>query len=124
MDVNLREIRPYGDTLSDGAMLLSFTLPLACGPLAKEAALRFVAKMGLAEADVVHMADLGEGSRFLCVRKTRLSIDATEIRVTQVEAEVWDRPTCDEKIRSFSAARCACGACMARMPTRWASMPS
>lgn len=102
MDVNLREIRPYGDTLSDGAMQLSFTLPLAYGPLAKEAALRFVAKMGLAEADVVHMADLGEGFTFFIVYgKTRLSINVTEIHVTQVESEVWDRPTCDEKIREF-----------------------
>ena len=102
MDLNLHEIRPYGDSLSDGAMQMSFTLPLPTGPLAKEAALRFVRKMGLAEADVVHMADLGEGFTFFVVYgKTRLFIDATEITVTAVKSEAWDRTTCDEKIRQL-----------------------
>ncbi len=102
MDLNLREIRPYGDTLSDGAMQMSFTLPLPTGPLAKEAALRFVRRLGLAEADVVHMAELGEGFTFFIVYgKTRLFIDATDITVTAVESDVWDRATCDEKIREL-----------------------
>jgi len=102
MDLNLREIRPYGDSLSDGAMQLSFTLPLPSGPLAKEAALRLAHKMGFAEADVVHMADLGEGFSFFVVYgKTRLFIDATDITVTAVKSDVWDRPTCDEKIREL-----------------------
>jgi beta-lysine 5,6-aminomutase beta subunit len=102
MDLNLREIRPYGDSLSDGAMQLSFTLPLPTGPLAKEAALRLARKMGFAEADVVHMADLGEGFSFFVVYgKTRLFIDATDITVTAVKTDVWDRATCDEKIREL-----------------------
>lgn len=102
MDLNLREVRPYGDTLSDGAMQMSFTLPLPTGPLAKEAALRFARRMGLAEADVVHMAELGEGFTFFIVYgKTRLFIDATDITVTAVESDVWDRATCDEKIREL-----------------------
>jgi len=35
-------IYPYGDTTNDGAMQLSFTLPLKAGALAKEAARRLV----------------------------------------------------------------------------------
>jgi beta-lysine 5,6-aminomutase beta subunit len=114
MDLNLREIRPYGDSLSDGAVQMSFTLPLPTGPLAKEAALRLARKMGLAEADVVHMADLGESFTFFVVYgKTRLFIDATEITVTTVKSDVWDRTTCDEKIReAFGRKLKIVGACI------------
>jgi beta-lysine 5,6-aminomutase beta subunit len=95
-------------------MQMSFTLPLPAGPLAKEAALRFVRKMGLSEADVVHMADLGEGFTFFIVYgKTRLFIDTTDITVTAVKSDVWDRATCDEKIRElFGRKLCIVGACI------------
>jgi beta-lysine 5,6-aminomutase beta subunit len=42
-------IRPYGDRRDDGAVQLSFTLPVALSEKAKEAALTLVKKMGFTE---------------------------------------------------------------------------
>jgi beta-lysine 5,6-aminomutase beta subunit len=40
-------IKPYGDTLNDGAVQLSFTLPVENSPKAEEAARLFVKKLGI-----------------------------------------------------------------------------
>ena len=40
-------VRPYGDTLDDGVVQLSFTLPLEWSEAADEAARQLVAKLGL-----------------------------------------------------------------------------
>ena len=40
-------VRPYGDTLDDGRMQLSFTLPVALDETSKEGAKRLAAQMGL-----------------------------------------------------------------------------
>ena len=47
--VKLDQIRPYGDTMDDGRVQLSFTLPLPMGARADAAALLLAAKMGLLE---------------------------------------------------------------------------
>ena len=49
-----RIIRPYGDTTGDGAVQLSFTLPIGHDKRAEGAALQLAAKMGLEPAMVVH----------------------------------------------------------------------
>ncbi len=41
-----KTVKPYGDTLDDGAVQLSFTLPIPWSEAADEAARRLVAKMG------------------------------------------------------------------------------
>ena len=59
MKVDYTNVKPYGDTMNDGAVQLSFTLPVPAGEEAKEAARQLVKKMGLDEPSVVYMADLG-----------------------------------------------------------------
>lgn len=82
------EIRPYGDTLNDGAMQLSFTLPVVPGPEAKEAAKQLVHRMGFQSVSVVHMADVGEGFSFFVVyAKTPVSIDFSSISVPKVDVQ-------------------------------------
>jgi len=44
-----RTVRPYGDKKGDGAIQVSFTLPIAKSAVAIEAAKRYVAKMGIRE---------------------------------------------------------------------------
>lgn len=81
------DIRPYGDTLNDGATQLSFTLPVAPSPEAKEAAKQLVQRMGFQAASVVHMTDLGEGFSFFVVyAKMPVSIDFSSISVPKVDA--------------------------------------
>lgn len=89
MNIDLKNIRPYGDTFNDGAVQLSFTLPVPANEEAKEAAKVFASKMGLDEASVVHMADLGQGFSFFVVYgKSRHAVDMTAIQVAKVETQV------------------------------------
>lgn len=91
MNVDLTRVKPYGDTYNDGAMQLSFSLPVPVGEEAKEAAKQLVAKLGLAEPQVYHMKDLGEGYTFFIVYgKCQHSIDFTHIRVPKVESQIMD----------------------------------
>jgi beta-lysine 5,6-aminomutase beta subunit len=78
-------IKPYGDTLNDGAVQLSFTLPVKDGGRAREAAKLYVQKLGFQRADVVHSAPLGEDFTFFVVyAKTEVTLDYS--RVEYVEA--------------------------------------
>jgi beta-lysine 5,6-aminomutase beta subunit len=52
--VDLQNVKPYGDTLDDGMVQLSFTPPVALSSVAKEAARQLVASMGLDEPAVAH----------------------------------------------------------------------
>ena len=45
-------IKPYGDTLNDGKVQLSFTLPVPWSEAADEAARQLVVKMGFADVQV------------------------------------------------------------------------
>ena len=87
---NLKAVRPYGDTLDDGEVQLSFTLPVPHGPEALEAARQVARKMGLDDPRVYHSKDLGEGySYFIVYGKFQGSVDFTEIKVAKVEAQRW-----------------------------------
>ena len=46
-------VRPYGDTRDDGALQLSFTLPIAWSEAADEAARQLAVKMGFTDVSVV-----------------------------------------------------------------------
>ncbi|HSL93760.1 MAG TPA: OAM dimerization domain-containing protein [Bacillota bacterium] len=81
------EVRPYGDTLNDGAVQLSFTLPVSASPEAQEAAKQLVAAMGFQGVNVVSMSDLGKGfSFFVIYARTPAAIDFSAISVPKVSA--------------------------------------
>lgn len=91
MSVDFTRVKPYGDTINDGAVQLSFSLPVPYGEEAREAARQLVATMGLTEPQVYHMKDLGEGYTFFIVYgKCQHTVDYTSIRVPKVEAKVMD----------------------------------
>lgn len=79
-------IRAYGDTLNDGQVMLSFSLPLAFGEEAKEAGRQLCRQMGLESPQVYHAQDLGEGFTFLTLyARSPHTIDATQLRVAKLE---------------------------------------
>lgn len=85
---DLTQVRPYGDTLDDGKVQMSFTLPVPCGPEAREAARLMVQKMGLGNPQVYHMKDLGEGyTYFIVYGESAQTLDFTAIEVAKVESE-------------------------------------
>lgn len=85
---DLSEVRPYGDTLDDGQVQMSFTLPVPAGPESREAARQLVRKMGFEEPRLYHVEDLGEGYTFFIVYgRSTASIDFRDISVATVESE-------------------------------------
>lgn len=85
---DLTAVRPYGDTLDDGKVQMSFTLPVPYGADAKEAARQLVQKMGFEEPRLYHVEDLGEGYTFFIVYAAAdVSVDFTEIDVPSIDSE-------------------------------------
>lgn len=82
-------IKPYGDTLNDGAMQLSFTLPVANCAKANEAALQYVKKLGFNEVEIVHSEPLAdEFTFFVAYGRTEIALDYDQIEVDEVEASM------------------------------------
>ncbi len=100
MEVDFSRIKPYGDTMNDGVVQLSFSLPVPYGEEAREAARQLVAKMGLEEPQVYHMADLGESfTYFIVYGKCKHTVDFTSIHVPKVESEVMTFDEINQFIR-------------------------
>ena len=97
--VDLTKIKPYGDTLNDGMVQVSFTLPVPLGEEAKEAAKRLALKMGLADPSVVYAEDLGVGyTMFVLYGKCQHTVDFTTIEVPKVDVEAMDKEGVEEFI--------------------------
>ncbi|MFO7951504.1 MAG: OAM dimerization domain-containing protein [Bacillota bacterium] len=67
MEVDLSKVKAYGDTLNDGAVQVSFSLPVPAGDEAREAARQLALRMGLETPTVTEMADLKAGFSFFIV---------------------------------------------------------
>jgi len=92
-------VRPYGDTLNDGAVQLSFTLPVPAGDEALEAARRLVLAMGFEDCEVVHDQDLGQGYTFFVVYgHTSAFVDFSSITVPKADSQAYNRETCDRLV--------------------------
>jgi len=82
-------IRPYGDTMNDGQVQVSFSLPVPMGPEAREAARRLAGKMGLKEPQIYHEADLGHGfSYFIVYGKCVHGVNYAGIVVPKLDMEI------------------------------------
>ena len=64
METGKDKVRPYGDTMDDGAMQLSFTLPLELDEVSSEVARTLGEQMGLTDVGVAYSRDLGRGFSF------------------------------------------------------------
>lgn len=89
--VNLRRVMPYGDRMNDGAMQLSFTLPVECTAEAREAAKVYVEKLGFHEVHVATAEPMGMGFSFFVVfARAKHAIDFTKIKVPKADFEQMD----------------------------------
>lgn len=99
-NLDLKAVKPYGDTMNDGKVQLSFTLPVPAGEEAIEAAKQLVKKMGFDNPQVVFYKELTPGFTFFnCYGSSTHSIDFTSIHVPKVESDVMDMPQTDEYIK-------------------------
>jgi len=91
MNVDLTAVKPYGDSINDGQIQISFSLPMTASEQAGEAAKLIARKMGLEEVNAVYMKDLGEGfSYHILYGKLKDSIDATKIKVAELGTDTLD----------------------------------
>jgi beta-lysine 5,6-aminomutase beta subunit len=97
---DLTNIKPYGDTLNDGKVQLSFTLPVPFSDEAIEAAKQLMYKMGFDNPQVVFYKELTEGYTFFnCYGSCSHSVDFTKIHVQKVESLTMSMDETDEFIK-------------------------
>ena len=100
MSIDLKNVRPYGDTMNDGKTQLSFTLPVPSGDEAVEAAKQLIRNMGFEEPQIVYYKELTKGFTFFnCYASSTHSIDFTSIHVPKVESNVMSMQETDEFIK-------------------------
>ncbi len=80
-----RVVRPYGDRRDDGAVQLSFALPVAAGERAREAAAELARKLGLTEVRVAAMERAADDYTFFVVYgRTAAAVDWAALDVPEV----------------------------------------
>ena len=100
--LDLTKVKPYGDTMNDGKVQLSFTLPVPCGAEAVEAAKQLLKSMGLENPLVVYYNELTPGYTFFnCYGSFVHTVDYSTIYVPKVESDVMDMHECDDYIREY-----------------------
>lgn len=98
--LDLTKVKPYGDTMNDGKVQMSFTLPVSCSDEGIEAAKQLMKKMGFDNPLVVYYKELTKGFTFFnCYGTCTATVDYTAIHVPKVESHTMDMPTTDQFIR-------------------------
>lgn len=99
--LQLENVRPYGDTMNDGKVQVSFTLPLKDSEKSTEAARIIAEKMGLMDPDVVCHKVLDVNFTFYVVYGSlKYSVDYTAINVKNVDITNMTMDETDEYIRN------------------------
>lgn len=95
-------VKPYGDTLDDGKVQLSFTLPVDWSEAADEAARQLVARMGFTDVAVVEGRAIAKGFAFFVVyASTPHAIDVAAIKAPSATAHAMSM----DEIDTFVAER-------------------
>ncbi|MDE2483613.1 MAG: cobalamin-dependent protein [bacterium] len=89
-------IKPYGDTMNDGKVQLSFTLPVEWSEAADEAARQLVTKMGFADVQVVEGRRIATNFSFFVVyASTPQSIDFSTIKAPSAKTHAMSMEEID-----------------------------
>ena len=92
-------IKPYGDTINDGKVQLSFTLPVQWSEAADEAARQLAVKMGFTDVSVVEGRGIAQGFSFFVVyASTPQSIDTANITAPSARAHAMSMDEIDAMI--------------------------
>ncbi|HHT45266.1 MAG TPA: hypothetical protein GXZ89_07225 [Fastidiosipila sp.] len=113
--VDLSRLYPYGDTLNDGKVQLSFTLPVPADERAQAAAAEVAKNLGLSEVMVALTKPLdGQFTFFVVYGKVTVPVDYEKIRVFKVESKTRTMAETDDLIeekigRKLKVIGAACG---------------
>lgn len=99
--LDLKNVRPYGDTMNDGKIQVSFTLPLEDSEKSTEAARILAEKMGLTSPDVVCHKKLDKDFTFYVIYgNLKHSVDYNSINIKTVDVNTMTMDETDEYIRN------------------------
>ncbi len=94
-----RPVRPYGDKKGDGAVQISFTLPVAKSAAATEAAKRYVSKMGIREPYVTLAEAIApEFTYFVVYGRATHDVDMAAIAAEEAPAAALGREEIDREL--------------------------
>lgn len=95
-----KHIMPYGDTMNDGAMQLSFTLPIPSNEKAKEAAIQLLKKMGFKNPNIVYQEDLKNNfTFFIAYGTTTHFVNYKDIKVLEITTKKLSMKEIDKIIK-------------------------
>ena len=93
-------VKPYGDTLDDGMVQLSFTLPVENGAKARKAAELYVSKLNFKNVSVVHAVKIADNFTFFVVYAKALpSIDYATVKASEVEIREMSFDEINDRIK-------------------------
>ncbi len=99
-NLDLTHLRPYGDTMNDAKVQMSFTLPVANDEKGMEAARLLAKQMGITEPNVAHAQSLDKEFTFYVVYGSTVhTVDYTTIKVQTVQDETMDMHQIDDYIK-------------------------
>lgn len=98
--LDLTKLRPYGDTMNDGKVQLSFTLPVKDDERGEEAARQIARSMGLEDVNIAfHNALDKEYTMYVVYGSCTHTIDYTSIQVQTVESDTMSMEEVDAYIK-------------------------
>jgi beta-lysine 5,6-aminomutase beta subunit len=99
--LDLNKLRPYGDTMNDGKVQLSFALPIKDNDKGVEAARELAKKMGLNDPNIAYHSPLDKEFTFYVVYgSTAHSVDYANLKVQAIEEETMGMEQVDEYIQT------------------------
>jgi beta-lysine 5,6-aminomutase beta subunit len=95
-----RMVKPYGDTIDDGKVQLSFTLPVEWSEAADEAARQLVGKMGFLDVQVVEGRPVARGFSFFVVyASTPHGVDVDAVKAPSAKTHAMSMDEIDAFIK-------------------------
>ncbi|MGL6108281.1 cobalamin B12-binding domain-containing protein [Romboutsia sp.] len=99
--LNLEDLRPYGDTMNDSKVQVSFTLPICDDEKGIEAAKQIAKNMGLSDINVAHHKKLDKEFTFYVVfGSVGKGVNYNEIHVETVGGDIMDKEEIEEYIKT------------------------
>ncbi len=97
--LDLTKLKPYGDTMNDGKVQLSFTLPVPNNDRGMEAARALSRQMGISEPNIACARSLDKDFTFYVVYGSCThTVDYSKIRVQAIEDTAMEMDEVDEYI--------------------------
>lgn len=98
--LDLTKLKPYGDTMNDGKVQVSFTLPVKDDERGVEAALQLAKSMGLKDPNVAHHGSLDlEFTFYVVYGSLTHTVNYEEIHVQTVEVDTMSMEEVGEYVK-------------------------